>query len=147
VPALCERLTGALRIAVSEAAKEFRATYEAHASALEKSAAWQQISEADRARILADRELSPPAPVNVGTEDEVVRALERTSLDRWAERRDALQSRFARALEAAAKLLTPKARKVSLPPATLSSEPEVESWVTATRELLLKEVANGPVIL
>lgn len=147
VPALCDQLTGALRKALGTAADDYRLTYETQARALEQSDAWQRIGKSDRARIFGELELSQPPNLSVGSEDDVVRALERASLDRWAERRDALQSRFGKALEAAVKLLTPKARKITLQTATLSSESDVDGWIEATRAHLLKEVAAGPVIL
>lgn len=147
VPAICDQITNELRRAVSESAKKYRLEYEAQLSTLQQAAAWQQTGEPERARIFSELELSPPEEPKVGTEDQVLESLQRTSLVRWAERRDALQSRFGKALEAAAKLLTPKARRVTLPPATLSTAPEVDAWISAARAQLLKELASGPVIL
>jgi hypothetical protein len=147
IPALCDRLTNSLRSAVIDAVKEYRRVYEAQVRALEESSAWKQIAEDDRTRILAELDLAAPGTVSVGTEDEVVQALERTSLDRWGERRDALQSRFGRALETAVRLLTPKARKVTLPTTTISKEEDINPWLDIVREHLTKELAAGPLII
>jgi hypothetical protein len=147
VPPLCDQLTNALRVAVTEAAKSYLLEFEGHLRALEQSSAWQQIPAEARDRIISEIELASPEEPRVGTEDQVVEALSRTSLDRWSERRDALQSRFGRALEAAVKLLTPKARKVTLPSATISTQDEADAWIEMARERLLTELASGPVIL
>ena len=147
VAPLCERITAELRTALKEVVSTHRASFETQLKALEESATWQQVSVTDRARILAEQQLEAPREVSAGTEDEVARALSETSLRDWKLRTDAHSDRFARALEAAAKLLVPKARKVSLPHATLSTEADLDVWLSDVRARLMSDLENGPVIL
>jgi hypothetical protein len=144
---ICDRLTDALRRAVTEVAQQYRETYADELTALDASTAWQHLSPEDREHILAQQALEAPGDVAVGTEDEILGSLAKTSLNDWRLQRDALSGRFGRVLETAAKLLSPKARKIHLPSATLSSEPDVDSWLTSVRTRLIEEIAAGPVIL
>ena len=58
----------------------------------------------------------------------------------------ALPARIDDALAAAAALLEPKARTVSLPGAMLKSETEIDEWLTKVRAAIFVALADGPVI-
>lgn len=147
VAPLCDQLTSALRTAVTDSVSSVRTTYSEGLSTLQSHDAWQKITPTQRADILRGTGLEPISEVPVGTEDEVLVALAKVSLAEWKLRRDALGGRFDRALEAAIKLVTPQARRVTLPPAMLSSETDVDAWLRQARDQLLAAIAAGPVIL
>ena len=50
-------------------------------------------------------------------------------------------------MEAAAKLLEPKATRVSLPSATVTDEAELEAWLGKVRTEVVTKLKDGPVIL
>jgi hypothetical protein len=92
--------------------------------------------------------MGPVPPLEVGTEPELLRALEQTSLDAWAERTAALPTRAERAREAAAKLLQPTARKLTPAPATLHSVDEADAWLADLRQQIVEQIEQGiPVIV
>jgi hypothetical protein len=148
VPPVADRLTAALRGELQAAVKAYRDRWDTELAALESSGTWQKTDEDVRASLLASQGLRAPETPAVGTEEEVIAALDATSLESWRTRGDALPSRFAQVMEAAAKRLKPSARRVTLPPAgTLETPDDVEAWLGKARERLLNEVASGPVIL
>jgi hypothetical protein len=147
VPSLCERLTRELRQALTLRITEYKQAFAQALSELEATPAWQQLKAEDRERILREYELGGMEDTRLGTEEEVLSALERTSLHEWSLRRDALGGRFGRALEAAVRLVTPQARRVSLPQATVTSKEEVDAWLAQVQARLMEAIATGPVIL
>ena len=85
--------------------------------------------------------------IRVGTEQELLASLAGISLESWATRRDALPQRFTKALEEAAKLLEPKAVRVSLPSATIRKEEELRAWLDQVEAKLREQLGKGPVIV
>jgi hypothetical protein len=147
VSPLASQLTQALREELTVALNDYRTVYEREVAALEGHDVWQRVDEAKRVAILHDLGIRPPAEVRVGTENEVVRALDSASLESWGTRRDALPHRFQQALDRALKLLEPMAILVSLPHATLHTPQEVEAYVAQVREELLAKVQQGTLIV
>lgn len=65
-------------------------------------------------------------------------------MQRWIERTQALTTRFAAVRMDAAKLLKPNVVQVKLPQRTLNDADEVRVWLTEVEQLLLTQVAKGP---
>ncbi|MBS0544794.1 MAG: hypothetical protein JSR40_13780 [Proteobacteria bacterium] len=65
-------------------------------------------------------------------------------MQRWIERTQALTTRFAAVRMDAAKLLKPNVVQVKLPQRTLNDADEVRAWLTEVEQLLLTQVAKGP---
>ncbi len=109
---------------------------------------WRRLSAAQREALIREHGLGPvPAP-KLGTDQELLAALDARSLGGWAEQDVAMPARFARAREAAARLLEPKAVRVQLPPATLRTAEEVETYLDGLRKAIMAQIESGhPVIL
>ena len=60
---------------------------------------------------------------------------------------DALPTRFSNALNAAAKLLEPKAQPVTLPGGTIKNEDDLKAWLTSAEEQIREKLKDGPVII
>jgi hypothetical protein len=73
--------------------------------------------------------------------------LNNVSLESWRTRHDALRQRFENAALSAAQLLAPKATRVTLKSAHLETREDVEEWLAETREEILQNLENGPVII
>ncbi len=147
VAPLGQRLTGALRDALNAHQAELDSTHSQHRQAIEGSAVWAKLNEGQRAAILREHGLEAPAKVQVGSEDEILATLNAAPLDTRRTTVEALSHRAAKAMEAAAKLLEPKATRLQLPAATIKDEPELDAWLADVREVAVEKLKNGPVIL
>jgi hypothetical protein len=147
VAPLIKELSDTLRAAALDAAKSAKETQEKALADIEASAEWQQLGPADREPILTASGLTAVNVPSVGSDDELLKALDATPLSAWAERRQAIQAKVATARAAAAKKLEPKSVRVIAPAATLRTKPEVDAYLAELRERLLQHIANDETII
>jgi len=147
VPDIRKAAVSALRAAVTAAHKECENTYKEQMNALTASDNWKQLKADQRNQILADEGIDELAALSVGSEADLIRALEQTALPAWRTKTDALLQQFARAAMAAAKLLEPKIQRVHLSSGTLKTDQEVKTWLVATEKDLLTKLKKGPVVI
>jgi hypothetical protein len=147
VEPLVKELSDALRAAVVDAANGAKGDQEKALAEIEASAEWENLDPADRVAILTSSGLSAAVDTAVGSESELLKALDTTPLSAWAERRQAIPAKVAAARAAAAKKLEPKSVTVTVPAATLRTEAEVDTYLAEVRERLLQHVANGETII
>ena len=147
VPGLTKALADALRTELAEAEKHYADVFEEESTRLESADSWQKIEQSDRDRILKGLNIAKATKGSTGTEHEVLKSLERISLDAWRTRTAALPQLFAEARIQAYKLVEPKTHHVKLGSATLRSPGEVKAWVTKTEQELLKQLKQGPIVV
>lgn len=147
LPPLRQALASALRAELQRLAGEYTAAYTTSISELQADTAWQAITAAQRDSLLAQHQLTPIGTQSVGTDSELLSALDKRSLESLATIRDALPGRFAAARAAAAKLAEPSARPVKLKSATLRTLADLDAWLDGARVQLEAELARGPVLL
>ncbi len=85
--------------------------------------------------------------IAVGSTEEVLGTLSTTKLREWSNLCDALPTRFANALAAAAKLLEPKAQYVKLPGGTITGDDDLKAWLGTAEQCIREKLKDGPVIL
>jgi hypothetical protein len=147
VTPLIKQLSGALRTAVLESASSFDEEQTDAIADVEASAQWQQLKPADRAPILDASGLAAIATPSVASDAELLTSLDATPLTMWTERRQAIPAKVAAARAAMAKKFEPKSVSVTTPPATLRTEVDVDTYLTALREQLLGHIINGETII
>jgi hypothetical protein len=147
VAPLCKHLTAALRDALNTHQTELEDTYQQHRQAIEGSAVWAKLSEPQRNAILREHGLETPAKIQVGNEDEILATLNAAPLDTRKTAVEALSHRAAKAMEAAAKLIEPKATRLHLPSATIKDEPELDAWLGQVRTEAAAKLKTGPIIV
>jgi hypothetical protein len=147
VPPLLGRLVQALREALQEERSAYAILHQQEKDRLAATDTWTRLTPEQQADILNRQDVAGVREVHVGTEPELLASLAETSLDYWATRRDALPQRFAKALEEAARLLEPKAVRVSLPSATIHDGDELKNWLTKVESTVREKLGNGPVIV
>lgn len=147
VTPLRTRLADLLREAFNAARERCVTAHEDGLARLEADPNWQAIDPADQERLMADARLYSLPAEEVGSDDALVLALDRQDLAARAAEADAVPGRVQRALEAAARLLEPKVRTVSIERGTLRTEAEVRAWLERQEMALLAEVKLGPVLL
>jgi hypothetical protein len=108
---------------------------------------WKRLSPEQQAEILNRQAIAGVPAIRVGSESELLASLAEISLDSWATRRDALPQRFANAVEDGAKLLEPKAVRMTLPSATLRDVTDLRSWLGEVEARLRDQLKKGPVIV
>ena len=97
VPDIRKAAADALRAAVTAAHGEYERTYNAQMAALTASDNWKKLKADQRQAILTAEGIDELPALSVGSEAELIRALEKTALTAWKTRSDALPQQFARA--------------------------------------------------
>jgi hypothetical protein len=146
-PELTKQLTAALRVALGRLHDDLAKAFKAGEEKLAASDVWRRLSDDQRATVAATHQLKPPPKEAFGKDDEILAALQRSTL---ADRRnllDAVPQRFARALDEASRLLEPKAQRVALAGATIHDGAELDRWLEQTRKQVEEKLKDGPVIL
>ena len=147
VAPLIAQISGALRAAVTHAVHAVDASYAEEIAQLEGSSEWEKLETGDRSVILGQAGLNPVAAPSVSSDDELLKALDATSLDAWKERRQALSAKAADARAAAARKLEPKSVAVKPPNATIKTEAELDTYLSALRDLLAEHLAAGETVI
>lgn len=147
VTPLIGRLVQALREALQKEREAYTILYGQEKDRLAATDTWQRLSAEQQADILNRQEVAGVPEIRVGTEEELLASLAEISLESWGTRRDALLLRFARALEEAARLLEPKAVRVTLPTATIHNGEELKDWLKRAEATVREKLGDGPVIV
>ncbi|MDQ3118997.1 MAG: hypothetical protein M3Q89_05435, partial [Verrucomicrobiota bacterium] len=147
VPALTQKLTNALRAALTDVQTKVSETFAERTSQLEAAEVWKKLKNAQREDLIRVHQLTPPASVSLATDDDILSAVRVASLAARRDFCDAVPARFTRALDEAARLLEPKAVRVTLPAATLKTEAELDAWLARARAVVAEKLKDGPVIL
>ena len=141
---LLERTTDLLRQALNAKLDAYRAEYEQQMAQLDADSTWQKLDDAQRSELIRAHHIDAPASLDISTAEKLADALDDCDLQRWIERTQALTTRFAVVRMDAAKLLKPNVVQVKLPQRTLNDVDEVRAWLAEVEQLLLAQVAKGP---
>jgi hypothetical protein len=144
---LIKKAADTLRSEFSGRRDAFAKARESQVTRLESAPTWQKLTEQQRTELLVTTPIAANDTSTIGTVEELVAALRNKPLPHWQDRIDALPARVDTLLAAAAKLLEPKAKRVTLPAATLQNEEELDVWLTQAREIISASLKEGPVIL
>jgi len=145
---LTARVIDALRAALQGAVQRYASARSQALAELEQIAEWARLSAGQRQQILAAHNLDRMPSVHSGSDAELIAALQVMPLLAWETRTAALLERVARAREAAARLLEPRAVPLTLPKRTLKSREELEHYLDEVRALIQAHLDDGnPVIV
>jgi len=147
VPGLVDRLTQALRDSLNQVHCQCKQAHRDGMAGLAASPTWQRLAADQREKIVAQFQLDDVPAIAVGSTEEVLRTLGATRLREWSNLCDALPTRFANALAAAARLLEPKAQPVKLPGGTIKDEGELKAWLGTAEQCIREKLKDGPVIV
>lgn len=130
------QLRGAIQLAVTR----FNENLKAKTSALDTDAAWTSLDAQDRSALLQKHGIVLVEAPKLGSAGEVLRSIESRSLAAWKDMTAAIDAKLSAARAEAARLVEPKAQKISLPAATLTCVDDVETYVASVRNTLLTAV-------
>lgn len=139
-----ERATDTLRKALTAKLDAYRAEHTAQMAQLEADSNWQKLDGEKHAELIRAHHIDPPVTLDLSTAEKLADALDDCDLQRWIERTQALTTRFAAVRMDTAKLLKPNVVQVKLPQRTLNDVDEVRAWLAEVEQLLLAQVAKGP---
>ncbi len=147
VPDIRKAATDALRTAVTAAHGEYERSYNEQMVSFTTSDNWKKLTDVQRKQILSDEDIEELPVLSVGSEADLIRALDGIALPNWKTKIDALPQQFARAAMAAARLLEPKTQNVHLKSGTLKTEAEVKTWLMETEKALIERLQRGPLVI
>ena len=145
VPALRSTLTNLLRQALNDAYSIHEGAYKGGLAQLAETATWQKLTKPQQEKILQDVGLAAPAKPDSGTDATILEALESRNLATREAEAEAVSGRVAKALRAAAILLEPQVRPVTVEKALLRTSDDVLQWTERQKKALLEAVEKGPV--
>jgi len=147
VPPLLKQAAKFLRAEVTGAHKAFAKRHAELLKELEASDAWQKISGQQRMNIMSEEGISSVPDLEVGSDDQLLQALQQTPISSWNDKTAALTARFQNASRNATKLLEPKTQNVTLKSGMLRTEADVKAWLADQEEPLVKKLKSGPVVI
>lgn len=146
VPPLVAAASDALRGKLNAAHAAWEAAWKKGEERLANDPTWGKLTPEQKHGIRQDSGLLMVAKHAVDTPQSIADALSQRGLSEWENTVKALPARIDDALAAAAALLEPKARTVSLPGAMVKSEAELDAWLTKVRARMAEALVDGPVI-
>jgi hypothetical protein len=147
VPPLVQIIVSALRDALNTVQDNHEKVFAEQQKNIESNPNWKKLNEKQRNGLIEQFNLKPPAEIRIGTENEIHETVKQQSLSARRTTVEALPQRFAKAAVEAAIILSPKAVRIDLPAATVTSEKELESWIDDVRIKVKDQLKKGPAIL
>lgn len=136
VPPILSQLVASLREELTNAHKHLVHTFATHTQQLHANDTWKQLPDQEARDIAARHKLAEPKTPELGTEADVLRALETSSLSDLENRAAAIPGQVAKALQDAATFLEPKAVTVQAPKATLKNRDEAKAYLAKLEEVI-----------
>lgn len=136
-----------LRAAVREAHKHYEEVLKSEVAKLNAQPVWTKLEGQDRDALLAKHGAVSHAVPKLTAESDILASLQSCDLAAWRTRADAVPTRCAAALHEAIKASEPKARRVTLPSATIKNPPELEAWLAQARTAIEQVMEDGPAIV
>jgi hypothetical protein len=147
VPPLIKNLSTTLRGALQAEYQRLSIARDQAVSTLEGTEEWSRLSAVDRQPLLVQYDLTLQVPPHMGTDEELLAALDKTPLASWEERMAILHVRISQIREEVIKQSLPKAVQIRPPQATLNSVDELDTYLVRLREHILPHLEVGPVVI
>lgn len=157
LPPLLEKVASALRTEMQDAQRRFAEARAREVASIEGSDEWQRLAAEPgrlgepkniRQRLLDEHGLGEITLPPLGTDADLLLALESTRLAQWDDRIAALPARAAQVRARIAGMLEPAAVSLRPRPATLRTPGDVEAYLGRLRSDIMKSIeAGNPVII
>ncbi len=148
-PPLTARLTQMLRDELNRLDKEYEDCHQKGMDRLKEDPNWRQLEPEQRNALLSEQKLTllSRPQVDLGSTEDVLKTLNRTSLDIFGTIVAAMPARFDQVARKAAELCEPEVRFVSLPRRTLKTDADIDAWVADVKHQLKEALHDGPIII
>jgi hypothetical protein len=115
---------------------------------LESDETWSRLTDEQRHNLLAKHGLAPTHRPDLGTTNKVLAAAEARPVSSWNDRVAAVEVRLAQARTEAARLLEPKAVRVSPPTGAMHSEEDIKAYIGRLHRQLTEALTEyGSIII
>ncbi len=146
VPPLVAAASETLRAALNRAHAAWQTAWTKGEERLSNDATWTKLSPEQKHGIRYESGLLVVTKPAVDTPQAIAEALAQRGLSEWENMAKALPVRIDDALAAAAALLEPKARTLTLPSTMVKTEADLDAWLAKVRAKIAEALADGPVI-
>lgn len=149
VAPLIANLTQLLREELNRLHSDYQQKHAVGMRLLDDDENWRKLEPEQRHQLLAEEKLTlnDMPKIQVATTEEVIQTLGAITLGALEDRVKSLSSRFDAVLLASAELMQPQAKRISLPTQTITSESEMEEWLTEAKKRISSALEQGPVII
>lgn len=148
VSPLINKVAAALRAELQRERQRLADVQGQELKVLEASQEWQKLAVMERQRLLSQHALGPVPHLTIGTDEELLAALNETPIAAWEDKTAASAGRVKIVREAVAKKFLPKAIHITPPQATLQSADEVDTYLSKLRAAIMTNIeAGNPVII
>lgn len=136
-----------LRAALSETHQQYEKTLKQEIDRLAAQPVWSSLADEKKKTLLANAGAVAKSAPATGTDDELLSALQGADLSAWKTQIDAIPTRVASALSVAIAEAEPKAKRVTLPPATIKNEADLKQWLSKAEDAIKATLKDGPAIV
>jgi hypothetical protein len=147
VSPVLQTVSTALRNGLRDGHSHYEQVLKDEIAALEKHSLWSTLAADKRKALLSNQGVASHPVPQLSSEAEMLVSLQSCDIVGWKTRAAALPTRCAAALAEAIREAKPKARRISLPSATIETAAELEAWLSQVRETIEKALRDGPAIL
>ena len=147
VPPLLTKLTAALRQAITAARAAHLKAYQEKIAQLNQDSNWLRLSPTKQQEIRNRRGLGPLDPISLETDENLLKALQQTSIAAWDDKTNAMAERVSLALLDAARELTPTAQRLALPRTTINTAAELDAYLAKIRQDALNIINSGKTVV
>jgi hypothetical protein len=144
---LLDELTGALRKELKQLIQQHADAQRAAVGELESWGEWGKLAPGDAQGIIADTQLAVSTAPRIGSDAELLQALDTLPLSGWRDRIGLVPSRRDQARQRAAKLLEPASVTVTPSPATLKTPDDLEAYLVALRARVLPYLKDKKTVI
>jgi hypothetical protein len=147
VAPICKELGKGLRSSLTDAHKHYEDVLAKEIGKLDSQPVWAALGKEKKSALLASSGAIIRPAAATGTDEELLSALQAADLSSWKTQTDAVPTRAAAALSAAIAEAEPKAKRVSLPPATIKTDADLKEWLTKAEAAIKATLKDGPAIV
>ncbi|MDA3791158.1 MAG: BREX system P-loop protein BrxC [Desulfobacula sp.] len=146
---LVKNLTQLLRNEINRVNDMFEVCWGEGEARLQKDENWKQLDPDQKYTLRSEQQLieAGKPKINVESTDCVLATLADISLSAFKDRVAAMPARFDRLILEATRIMEPEIQEATLPNQTLKTKADVDAWLAKTKEILLKKLKKGPVIV
>lgn len=144
---LRSQVATALRQALKTETGEYERAYKEQLKHIEACDAWPKLKPDQQQALLSKAGFKPPEKLSTGSDQDLLDALDRCSIDAWRTRTQALSHQAANVILEASRLLEPKIQSVRLSSGTLKTDKDVKAWLQQTETDLVAKLKKGPIVI
>lgn len=147
VEPLLNRLTNALKTALTGAKQRYIDLFDTEMAALQDNQYFKPLTPDQKHQILVKQNIVAKPKIEPVDADGLLVQLQKVSLDAWQTKLSALPSQFQAAIDEAVALSAPKAKSYILPKRTLNSQTDIDTYITELKAELEAALSGSSAVI